>query len=99
MNTRGTATIEDAWDATEDKRALGLSQRAARWYERWLRDRYPDVLFSVRVIERERRGDPAGPALAGDVDGRIGSPDDADPVVRGAAGSVAADEDPLDERA
>ena len=56
--TGGTITYDEAI-AGNPTRSLGLSRIAARWYETWLRDRHPGVMFSVRVLERERPDDPA----------------------------------------
>jgi hypothetical protein len=68
MNTAGTATINDA-----------LSEHAARLYDLYLRRRFPDITWLVRVVrEHERPLNVVPSPLPGDIDGGIGGPDDVD---------------------
>src|SRR5262245_45575578 len=58
-----------------------LSEQAARLFERYLCDRYPDLTWIVRV-RREGPGslDVVPPPLAGDVGLGVIEPDDVDPA-------------------
>lgn len=69
MNTRGTA----------EALRLRLGRQARRWYERSLRDHFPDSTWTVRIAgENEGSSDVIAPALPGNIEGRVVKPDDMD---------------------